>query len=148
MFGTFTGLQGNLFDDLSRLQRELDEAFGRWPPQAAELRSPAFGSWPPINIGATPERVDIYLFAPGLEPNELDISIQQNLLSIAGQRRIERGDDTGWYRAERFSGEFRRALTLPEDVDPERVDASYRDGILHVVVDRRESAQPKRISVS
>ncbi len=147
MFGTFTGLSGGLFDDLSRLQRELDDAFGGWP-YAAELRAPRSGSWPPINIGATPERVDVYLFAPGLDPNELDISIQQNLLTIAGQRRLERGDETRWYRTERFSGEFRRALTLPEDVDPERVDASYRDGVLHVVVQRRESVQPRRITVS
>lgn len=147
MFGPFTGLQGNLFDQLDRLQRELDESFGLWP-QAAELRAPSRGSWPPMNIGATPERVDVYLFAPGLDPNELDISIQQNLLTIAGQRRVERPDDQRWYRTERHSGEFRRAVTLPEDVDPERVDASYRDGVLHVSVQRRETAQPRRISVS
>ncbi len=147
MFGTFTGLPGSLFDDLGRLQRELDDALGRWPT-TAELRSPSVGSWPPLNIGATPERVDIYLFAPGLDPEALDISIQQNLLTIAGERRIERGDETRWYRTERYSGEFRRALTLPEDVDPDRVDASYRDGILQVTVHRRQSAQPRRISVS
>jgi len=147
MFATFTGLPGSLFEDLSRLQRELDESFGRWP-YTAELRAPGVGSWPPINIGATADRVDVYLFAPGLDPSQLDISIQQNLLTIAGQRRVERGDEARWYRTERFSGEFRRALTLPEDVDPERVDASYRDGILHVMVQRRESAQPRRIAVS
>jgi HSP20 family protein len=147
MFGTFTGPRGYLFEDLSRLQRELDEAFGRWP-LTAELRSPTLGSWPPINIGATPERVDVYLFAQGLDPSELDISIQQNLLTVAGQRRTERAGDAGVFRAERFSGEFRRALTLPEDVDPDRVDASYRDGVLHVSVQRRESAQPRRISVA
>ena len=146
MFGTLTGLPGSLFDDLGRLQRELDETFGRWP-YSAELRSPGVGSWPPVNVGATPGRVDVYLFAPGLDPNELEISIQQNLLTIAGQRRIDRGDEAGWYRAERFSGEFRRALTLPEDVDPDNVEASYRDGILHVTVQRRESAQPRRITV-
>jgi HSP20 family protein len=146
MFGPFTGLQGNLFDQLDRLQRELDESFGLWP-QAAELRAPSRGSWPPMNIGATPERVDVYLFAPGLDPDELDISIQQNLLTIAGQRRVERPEDQRWYRAERHSGEFRRAVTLPEDVDPERVDASYRDGVLHVSVQRREAAQPRRITV-
>jgi HSP20 family protein len=147
MFGTFTGLQGNLFDQLDRLQRELDDSFGLWP-QAAELRSPAVGSWPPINIGATPQRVDVYLFAPGLAADELDISIQQNLLTIGGQRRIERAEEQRWYRSERHSGEFRRAVTLPEDVDPERVEATYRDGVLHVSVQRRESAQPRRITVS
>lgn len=147
MFGTFTGLQGNLFDQLDRLQRELDDTFGLWP-QAAELRSPGWGSWPPINIGATPERVDVYLFAPGLDAEELDISIQQNLLTIAGQRHIERAGEQRWYRSERHTGEFRRTVTLPEDVDPERVDATYRDGVLHVSVQRRESAQPRRITVS
>lgn len=147
MFGTYTGLPGNLFDQLDRLQRELDDSFGLWP-QAAELRAPGRGSWPPINIGATTEQVDVYLFAPGLDPNELDISIQQNLLSIAGQRRVERSEDQRWYRTERYSGEFRRAVTLPEDVDPDRVDASYRDGVLHVSVQRRQQAQPRRISVS
>jgi HSP20 family protein len=147
MFGTYTGLQGSLFDQLNRLQRELDESFGLWP-QAAELRASGWGSWPPINIGATPERVDVYLFAPGLDPNELDINIQRNLLTIAGQRRIERAEDQRWYRTERHSGEFRRAVTLPEDVDPDRVDASYRDGVLHVSVQRHESNQPRRITVS
>jgi HSP20 family protein len=131
MFGTFPGLSGSLFDDLSRLQRELDEAFGRWPA-AAELRSPGWGGWPPINIGATPERVDI----------------QQNLLTIAGQRSAEVSEEMRPYRTERFSGEFRRAVTLPDDVDPERVDASYRDGVLHVSVQRLAAAQPRRITVS
>ena len=147
MFGTYTGLQGNLLDQLNRLQRELDESFGLWP-QAAELRAPGWGSWPPINIGATPERVDVYLFAPGLDPNELDINIQRNLLTIAGQRRIDRAEDQRWYRTERHSGEFRRAVTLPEDADPDRVEASYRDGVLHVQVQRHVASQPRRINVS
>lgn len=147
MFGTYTGLQGNLLDQLNRLQRELDESFGLWP-QAAELRAPGWGSWPPINIGATPERVDVYLFAPGLDPNELDINIQRNLLTIAGQRRIDRAEDQRWYRTERHSGEFRRAVTLPEDADPDRVEASYRDGVLHVQVQRHAASQPRRINVS
>ena len=147
MFGTYTGLQGNLLDQLNRLQRELDESFGLWP-QAAELRAPGWGSWPPINIGATPERVDVYLFAPGLDPKELDINIQRNLLTIAGQRRIDRAEDQRWYRTERHTGEFRRAVTLPEDADPDRVEASYRDGVLHVQVQRHAASQPRRINVS
>lgn len=147
MFGTFAGFPGTLFDELTRLQRELDEGFGGWP-YAAELRSPGRGAWPPLNIGSTPERVDVYLFAPGLDPSRLDISLQQNVLSIAGERRVERAGDVRRYRSERFSGEFRRSVTLPDDVDPDRVDAAYSDGVLHVSVERREAAKPRRITVS
>ena len=146
MFGTFTGLQGNLFDQLDRLQRELDDTFGLWP-QAAELRSPGWGSWPPINIGATPERVDVYLFAAGLDAAELDISIQQNLLTIEGERKIEYPEKVQFYRQERFSGQFRRVLTLPEDVDPEQVNARYRDGVVQISVKRREAVRPRQIEV-
>ena len=147
MFGTLAGFPGTFFDDLTRLQRELDESLGGWP-YAAELRSAGRGGWPPMNVGATPERVDVYLFAPGLDPSRLDISMQQNLLTLAGERHVERAEDVRRYRSERFSGEFRRTVTLPDDVDPERVEASYRDGVLHVSVARREAAQPKRITVS
>jgi HSP20 family protein len=145
MFGTMTGFP-SLFDNLSRLQRELDDTFGTWP-YPTELRSPGRGGWPAMNVGATSERVDVYLFAPGLDPSQLDISIQQNVLTISGERRIERAEGIRPYRSERFSGEFRRAVTLPDDVDPDRVDATYRDGVLHVSVQRKQAAQPKRITV-
>jgi HSP20 family protein len=147
MFGTLTGLGGGLFDDLGRLQRELDEAFGRWP-LPAEIRSPARGSYPPINVGATGDRVEVYLFAAGLDTGSLDISIQQNLLTVAGQRKVEPREGAGYYRSERFSGDFRRVITLPDDVDPDRVDARYRDGVLQISVHRREAARPRRIQVN
>ncbi len=145
MFSTLTGLRGDFFDDLNLLQQQLDDAFGR-SPRPAELRSPG-GGWPPVNVGVTPERADVYLFAPGLDPAELDISLQQNLLSVTGQRRTVVGDAVRCHLGERFAGEFRRSLTLPDDVDPDRVEASYRDGVLHISVRRREAVKPRRISV-
>jgi HSP20 family protein len=145
MCGTLTGLRGNFFDDLNLLQQQLDDAFGRWP-RPAELRSPG-GGWPPVNVGVTPEHADVYLFAPGLDPSELDISLQQNLLSVAGQRRNAVGEEMRCHRGERFTGEFRRSLTLPDDVDPDQVEATYRDGVLHISVGRRQASKPRRISV-
>ena len=53
-----------------------------------------------------------------------------------------------WYLRERFDGEFRRAVTLPEDVDPERVEATYRDGVLHLVIKRRTAVRPRQIPVA
>ncbi|WP_457668431.1 Hsp20/alpha crystallin family protein [Thiolapillus sp.] len=141
MFGT-TGL----FDELQRIQREMEAAFAS-TPWANGIRSSA-GSFPPVNVGSTAEEVDVYFFAPGIDPSSLDISIQNNVLNVAGERRVIREEGASYYRKERFDGEFRRTFSLPEDIDPERVDASYKDGVLHVRLQRKESSKPKQIKVS
>jgi HSP20 family protein len=92
--------------------------------------------------------VDVYLFSPGIDPKSLDISIQQNLLTVAGERKPLAEENTQFYRKERFQGEFRRVITLPEDIDPERVEAKYTDGVLHIAVQRRESSKPRQIAVN
>jgi HSP20 family protein len=99
-------------------------------------------------VGSTPDRVDVYLFAAGLDPKAIDISIQQNLLAISGGRKVEVKEDADYYRRERFDGEFRRVISLPDDVDPDKVDAKYRDGVLQITVRRRESARPRQITVN
>ena len=146
MFGQLTNTEGNLFDEFRRLEQGVDALFGRgpWP---AGIRSVARGTFPPINVGATPEKVEVYLFAAGLHPKSLDISIQQNLLTVSGERRVSVEKGANYYRQERFSGDFRRVITLPEDVDPDRVTASYRDGVLQITVERREAARPRHIQV-
>lgn len=146
MFASLSNFEGGLFDELRRVQREMDQAFGQlnWP---TAIRSVAKGSYPPINVGATAEQVDVYLFAAGLDPKAIDISIQQNLLTIAGDRTIPTKENTQYYRNERFSGSFRRVISLPDDVDPEQVSAEYTNGILQVSIKRREASQPRRIAV-
>jgi HSP20 family protein len=91
--------------------------------------------------------VDVYLFAPGIDPKSLDLAIQQNLLTVSGKREVKVQDEASYYRQERFSGEFRRVISLPEDVDPERVQAKYVDGIVQIGVQRRESARPRQIEI-
>src|SRR6202044_2796918 len=101
-----------------------DELFGGWSSPSG-IRSAPRGSFPGVNVGQTPERVDVYLFAPGIDPKSLDVSIQQNLLTVSGRRDLRIEEDADYYRQERFSGEFRRVISLSEDVDPERVQAKY-----------------------
>jgi len=146
MFGSLSNYGDSLFDEFRRMQDEMNELFGRspWP---AGIRSVSRGTFPPINVGTTPEQVDIYLFAAGLDPKTLDISLQQNLLTVAGERKSPAEKDASYYRRERFDGAFRRVITLPEDVDPERVEARYRDGVLQIQVQRREAARPRQIEV-
>lgn len=143
----FSGFDTDLFDQFRRLESEMGQLFGHspWP---AGIRSVQRGSFPPINVGATPDRVEVYLFAAGLDAKKLELSIQQNLLSVSGSRKIEANENAEYYRRERCDGDFRRVITLPDDVDPERVDAKYRDGVLQITIQRREAARPRQITVS
>jgi HSP20 family protein len=100
-----------------------------------------------VNVGATDDAITVYVFAPGIDPKKLETSIQQNLLAISGERRIAVEKDATYYRQERFTGEFRRVISLPDDVDPERVEARYVDGIVRVTVGRRASAKPRQIEI-
>lgn len=146
MLGYLTGFDTDLFGQLERMRRQMDQAFGDWSGTTG-IRSMAAGTFPAINVGASEEQVDVYVFAAGMDPKSLDISLRQNLLTISGERKIESPENTQFYRQERFSGSFRRVITLPEDVDPDRVNASYRDGVLHVAVQRREAIRPRQIEV-
>lgn len=146
MLGYLTGFDNDVFDEFDLMRRQMDRMFGDWSGPAG-IRSLAAGSFPAVNVGASEEQVDIYVFAAGMNPKALNISLQQNLLTIEGERNIEAPEKAQYYRQERFSGGFRRVLTLPEDVDPDKVKASYHDGVLQISVQRRESVRPRQIEV-
>lgn len=136
-----------LFDEFDRLQRELDGLFGRSGARTS-IRGNRYEGFPAVNIGSTPEEVHVYVFAPGMSAGDFDVSMQQNVLSIAGNRKpLERKEGT-WFVRERNDGPFRRVVTLSEDVDPERVEASYRDGVLHLTIKRREASRPRQITIN
>ncbi len=147
MFGRLSDFESGLLDDFVRMQQEMEELF-RAGPTPSGIRASGRGAYPPINIGATEDRVDVYLFAAGIDPASLDITMQQNLLTVTGQRQLSAEEGVDYYRRERYQGDFRRVMTLPEDVDPEKVDAVYRDGVLHITVERTESAKTRQIQVS
>jgi HSP20 family protein len=89
----------------------------------------------------------VYLFAPGLDAQNFNISLQQNLLLVSGGKHLPVNDKATYFRQERFEGEFRRVVTLPDDVDSERVEAKYRDGMLQITL-RREAVRPRHIPIS
>ena len=96
-------------------------------------------------------RLEGYAFAPGVDPASLDIQLDHGLLSISGERggAQSQNDDSSLsaYANERFSGRFKRTVNLSKDADPEKVNAQYRNGVLHISVARQASAQPKRITI-
>ena len=148
MFNYLTNFDTNLFDEFRRLEREVDQLLFS-PPYPSSTHAATQENYPPTNIGTTDEHVDIYLFAPSLDLEKLDISIQHNVLTINGSRKHEAvPEGAKSYRKDRNSTDFKRVFSLPDDVDQEQVDASYLDGVLHITVHRKESLKPRQITVN
>jgi HSP20 family protein len=136
----------DVFAELDRLQRELNQSFEISP----SIRGLARGGFPAMNVASTPRTVEIYAFAPGLDPATVDVQLERGVLTITGERKTARpakDEKATVHIDERFAGRFRRVVTLPDDVDPNAVAATYRDGVLHVSIQRREAAQPRRITI-
>lgn len=149
MFASLTRFPGDLFPEMEALQRQVEHWLGAgpWP---SSIRAAGRGAFPALNMGMTGDAVEIYAFAPGLDPSKIDVQLEKGLLIIAGERASELPeptDKTTIYADERFSGPFKRAIALPEDADGSQVQATYRDGVLKIVVPKRESAKPRRVEV-
>ncbi len=147
MFSSLTSFQTSLLDEFWRLHQELEEVVGDGLASSSGIRSLPRGAFPAINVVQTPADVQVYLFAPGLDPKQLSVSIQQNLLTIEGERQIPHQGNATYYRQERVGGRFHRAVSLKDDVDPQRVEATYRDGIVQITLHRREAARPRQIEI-
>ena len=140
----------DVFGDFGRLRRELDDLFGS-AGMPSSIRSVAPGTFPAINIGNTPSSVEIYAFAPGIDPSKVEVVIDRGVLTLSGERpsALPEGNDrkVTVYSRERVSGASSAPSACLTTWRPAQVNASYRDGVLRVSVPRRESAQPKRIAV-
>ncbi|AWV05324.1 Hsp20/alpha crystallin family protein [Burkholderia cepacia] len=137
----------DLFSEFDRLQQQMAQLFGGFP---SSIRASRFGAFPQINIGATDESIEIVAFAPGINATELDVSVDKGLLTISGERKStqpDTGSETRTYAQERFAGTFRRVIELPENADPDKVQARYENGCLSISIGRRESSKPRAITV-
>jgi len=148
MYASLTRFPGDMFADFEALQRQVEQLLGnRWP---SSIRAAGRGAFPAINMGVTADAVEVYAFAPGIDTSKLEVSVDRGVLTISGERSTElpeAAEKVSVYADERFSGPFRRAISLPEDADSSRIDAKYRDGILRITVPKRENAKPRRIEV-
>ena len=149
MYESILNHPNRLFGQFERLRRELDDVFGV-SGLPSSIRSVAPGTMPAVNVGRSPSSIEIYAFAPGLDASKIEVTLDRGVLRISGERTsgIPANDPkVQVYSRERGTGSFTRAITLPEDVDSSQVNANYRDGVVHVSIARRESAQPQRITV-
>lgn len=136
----------DLFAELDRLQRDMQQRID-WSPSIRGLSREGF---PAMNVGSTPHSVELFAFAPGVDPASLDVQVEKGVLTIAGERKpsVPGVDTQGTVHInERFSGPFRRVASLPDDIDAGAITARYRNGVLHVSIPRQQAAQPRRIQV-
>ena len=131
------------------LQDEVNRFFQNpWGELARS--SEFFTGWAPaLDLYEDKDQLTLKAELPGMKKEEIDIAIEDGVLSISGERK--RGEDCGEaesYRSERFFGRFNRSLTLPRPVDVNKVKASYKDGILTVTLPKTEAARPKQIEVN
>jgi HSP20 family protein len=133
------------FDALFNLQRALD---GRLESDWLRNQTTSEGPFPPINVFQQGDDILAIIELPGVQKDSLQIQAKENTVRIAGKKSISYPVGVSVHRRERTFGEFDRTLSLPVRLDPDRIKAEYRDGILALHLPRSERDKPRTIQVS
>lgn len=141
--------------EMEALRREIDRAFANAASGTDGVSPIAFlpgysaRAYPLMNVSEDKDNVYIQALAPGMNPEALTVSIQGNSLTIAGEKIAPQNVNAeAFHRNERAAGKFVRSIDLPVDVDSERIEARYQDGLLAIVLPKHEAAKPKQITVA
>jgi HSP20 family protein len=133
------------FDALFRYQRALDQQLDSdWLEDVTTGR----GAFPPINVFQQGSDFVAIIEMPGVSKDALDLEVRGNTIRISGKKTLEYGDNASMHRRERVAGTFDRTISLPVQLDPNRISAEYRNGMLTLSLPRAESDKPKAIKVS
>jgi len=139
------------FEDLMNITDELhrffEDFFGeRLPVRRSSEESPA---WiPRVDIAETDDEIIVRADIPGMEKDEIKVTLSDNILTISGEKKIERDEKReNYHRVERVFGSFSRSFYIPTNVEADKIKASYKNGVLEVVLPKKESAKPKEIPV-
>jgi len=135
------------FNRLSSLRTELDRLFDF---TGTSRDSGLFSGWTPaLDVFDEKDNFVVSVELPGLKKEEINLSFQDGVLSISGERKQAVENKEGQtFRSERYFGKFQRSVTLPATVDAAKISASYKDGILSVTLPKAEEAKPKQIAVN
>ena len=131
---------------LARLQNEMDDLFDGF---FGGLDRP-FGakSWPALDIAEQDDALVVRAEVPGCKAEDIDISVYGNMLTISGEKKETKEDkDKGYYHTESVYGSFRREVMLPADVDPAKVEATYKDGILSITLPKAAASKAVKVPV-
>jgi len=147
----------SVFEEMDRLRRELDDFLGggvglRWDlpfSKISFLPGRAARSYPLVNVEEADDRFTVEALAPGLDPSTLQLSFHDNTLTVSGEKETvtEESESDRIHRLERSGGRFLRTVRLTREIDRDRIEAEYKDGILRVSLPKAEAARPRSIDV-
>ena len=139
--------RGNPFSDLRRMQQDMDRLWRGFMPTAEH---PEMESWAiPLDVAQEGDNIVVHASLPGVKPDDIQVSIENNVLTIKGETKEEKEHKEGDYlMRERRVGSFHRALRLPDTVDTEKAKPYYEDGVLTVAFPKMESKKSKQLKVT
>jgi HSP20 family protein len=132
------------FEEMARLQDQMT----RWLGTGSETRPYRGAFAPPVDIFEDKDAFHLKVELPGMKASDVHISVDNGVLSIQGERKLEREDKReGYHRIERSYGTFTRSFTLPKTVAPDKLEAEMRDGVLALRIPKQPAQEPKRIPI-
>jgi len=136
--------------DFSTLQDRMNRIFREsYVPGDSEEALTASNFTPPVDIYEDPHNITLKLEVPGIDEKDIDVSIENNTLTVQGERKIEKEEkEENFRRVERQYGSFTRSFTLPISVDAGQVSADYNQGVLKIKLAKKAEAKPKQIKVN
>jgi HSP20 family protein len=133
----------------TRMDRLFDELMGRGVRRSLDEGSSLRGSWvPAIDVREKNDAIEIRADLPGLKPEDVEVTVDNGVLSIRGERRLEETQEgESWHRVERAYGVFERTFSLPSSVDATKIEARFKNGEMRLVLPKREESKPRSVKV-
>jgi HSP20 family protein len=135
------------FREVATLQNRVNSLFRDFTEDESTITAARFV--PAVDVYEDAQKVVLKLEVPGIEEKDLDVRVENNTLTVKGERKFEKEEkEENFHRIERRYGSFHRAFTLPSTVDAENIDASYNAGVLKLELKKKAEAQPKQIKIN
>jgi HSP20 family protein len=135
------------FAEMASLRDTFDRLFDEGRPRRVSLGNA--GGFVPVDVLESGDEVVVKASIPGMKPEDIDVSVNGQVLTLKGETREEHEDKAEhWYRRERRQGSFVRQIQLPAEIDAARADAAYEDGVLRLTLPKAETSRPRTIKVT
>jgi HSP20 family protein len=137
------------FRELERMRREMDRLWDSFFEERPRRRVEEVGEWlPSLDLSETKNDLVVKAELPGIDPKDIDISLANDVLTIKGEKKQEREEkEEDYHLIERSYGAFTRSIRLPREVQSDKINASYKNGILRVTLPKSEEAKKKEIKI-
>jgi len=137
------------FREVARLRREMDRLWEEFFGPGRRALEPFTPMWAPaVDVAESADKVTIKAEVPGIDVKDLEISLVGDLLTIKGEKKAEKEEKgESYHLVERSYGSFSRSIRLPAPVDPDKIEATYKDGVLTVTCPKKEEVKPKAIEI-